>query len=104
MGQHYHVFFHKRRYSYGSPVCGCLSLIVYAALLTYIILKFKAVILKEDYTNLEEFKPISFDPALGVTVGRFFKTVNLEFVWDMVTNDSSTWYCPNYLDKASLIS
>jgi hypothetical protein len=81
MGQHYHVFFHKRRYSYGSPICGCLSLFVYAGLLIYVIFRFKAVILKEDYTNLEEFKPINFDPSLGVNVGRFFHTVDLQFVF-----------------------
>jgi hypothetical protein len=69
------------------------------------ILKFKAVIMMEDYTTLEEFKPISFDDqGLGVTVGRFFETVNLQFVFDMVSNDTSTWYCPNYLDKATLVS
>ena len=52
MGQHYHVFFHKRRYSYGSPVCGLFSVIVYAALLYYMALKFFGVIVMADYVNV----------------------------------------------------
>lgn len=46
MGQHYHVFFHKRRYSYGSPVCGLLSLIIYSLLLYYLVIKFASVFMK----------------------------------------------------------
>lgn len=71
MGQHYHVFFHKRRYSYGSPICGALSLIVYSALLYYMVIKFKAVIDVDNYDTLSEFKPINFTDN-GITLGRFF--------------------------------
>lgn len=52
MGQHYHVFFHKRRYSYGSPICGFFSMIVYAALLYYMAVKLWAVIVMKDYVNV----------------------------------------------------
>ena len=103
MGQHYHVFFHKRRYSYGSPVCGLLSLIVYGALLYYMIVKFAAIIMIEDYVNVEQFKPIDFTDN-NITMGHFFESVDMQFVFDMVSNDTKTWYCPNFLDIATLES
>jgi hypothetical protein len=61
MGQHYHVFFHKRRYSYGSPVCGVISVVVYALLLYYMALKLWNVIVMADYVNVQKFMPIKFD-------------------------------------------
>ena len=59
MGQHYHVLYHKRRSSYASPFCGILTLLLYAAILYYMFIRFKAVIMNEEYTLLEEFRPLS---------------------------------------------
>lgn len=101
MGQHYHVFFHKRRYSYGSPVCGCLSLIVYALLLYYMGLKIAGVVMKSEYVNVEQFKPINFTDN-GITLGHFFETVELQIVYDMVQNDTVIYYCPFFQDMATL--
>jgi hypothetical protein len=77
MGQHYHVFFHKRRYSYGSPVCGFFSLIIYAALLFYITIKFKGVILKPTLINVEEYKPIDFTNYTSLTIYSFLNSTEL---------------------------
>ena len=90
MGQHYHVFFHKRRYSYGSPVCGFLSLIVYAALLFYMGQKFLGLILKKDYVNVETFKPIDFT-SYNLDIGSFFQKVNMQIKFDTYFN--TTWDC-----------
>jgi len=87
MGQHYHVFFHKRRFSYGSPVCGLFSVIVYAALLYYMALKFIGVIMMKDYVNVQKFKPINFD-EYTISVGEFFQMSNMNVVFDIYLNDS----------------
>lgn len=60
LGQHYHVFFHKRRFSYGSPICGFLSLFVYAALLYYMIIKLIAIFTISTLVNVELYNPINF--------------------------------------------
>lgn len=77
MGQHYHVFFHKRRYSYGSPVCGLISLIVYALLLFYMGLKFYQVFSKANYVNVEMYKPIDFEDHT-ISIYEFLKSIDLE--------------------------
>lgn len=78
MGQHYHVFFHKRRYSYGSPVCGFFSLLIYIALLYYMTIKFIAVINKSEYTLVEQFKPLNLEQN-NLTLYKFFDTLQLNF-------------------------
>lgn len=97
MGQHYHVFFHKRRYSYGSPVCGAISLLVYAGLLYYMIVKFMGIIMMKDYVNVEQFKPINFTDN-NITIGHFFESINFQIVFDMQYNETSSWYCPTFLE------
>jgi hypothetical protein len=77
MGQHYHVFFHKRRYSYGSPVCGLISLIVYALLLFYMGFKFYQVFSKANYVNVEMYKPIDFEDHT-ISIYEFLKSIDLE--------------------------
>ena len=78
MGQHYHVFFHKRRYSYGSPVCGFFSLLIYIALLYYMTIKFIAVINKSEYVLVEQFKPLNLEQN-NLTLYKFFDTLQLNF-------------------------
>ena len=63
------------------------------------IIKFAGIIQKKDYVTVEEFKPINFTDN-NITVGHFFKTVELQIVFDMVQKDTTTWYCPNFLDIA----
>jgi len=101
LGQHYHVFFHKRRFSYGSPICGFLSLFVYAALLFYVIIKLIGIFTISNYVNVELYNPINFK-GNNITIGNFLQKIELEIVFDMQLNDSTTWFCPN-LEQIALL-
>jgi hypothetical protein len=99
MGQHYHVFFHKRRYTYGSPVCGFFSLLIYIALLYYMTIKFIAVINKSEYILVEQFKPLDLEHN-NLTLYKFFDTLQLNFaVVRMDTNFQVIYDCQEFLDQ-----
>lgn len=96
MGQHYHVFFHKRRYSYGSPVCGLISLIVYALLLFYMFLKFYLVFTKANYVNVEMYKPINFG-SNNLTIKNFLNSIDLEIEVSKYQGYKSFLNCTQFL-------
>jgi len=96
MGQHYHVFFHKRRYSYGSPVCGLISLIVYALLLFYMFLKFYLVFTKANYVNVEMYKPINFG-SNNLTIKNFLNSIDLEIQISKYQDNNTFVSCTQFL-------
>jgi hypothetical protein len=59
-------------------VCGFFSLIIYLALLYYMVIKFAAVINKSQYVTVESFKPLDLDEN-NLKVKNFFDTIQLEF-------------------------
>ena len=100
MGQHYHVFFHKRRYSYGSPVCGFFSLLIYLGLLFYMVVKFKAVFDKSEYVTVEQFKPINLEEN-NISMYDFFESIKLNFaVFRIDVNFNVISNCNQFIDES----
>ncbi len=96
MGQHYHVFFHKRRYSYGSPVCGFISLVVYLLIIYYMILKFYLIFARANYTNVETYKPIDFGNN-NITISDFLQSIDMEIAIKMYQNETYYVDCTNFI-------
>ena len=98
MGQHYHVFFHKRRYSYGSPVCGLISVIVYLLLIYYMLLKFYLVFIRANYNNVETYKPIDFN-SNNLTISNFLTSIDLEITIQRDQNQTTIYNCYYFIDN-----
>ncbi|CDW81249.1 UNKNOWN [Stylonychia lemnae] len=60
LGQHYSVFYHKRRSYFTSLTCGIITFIFYCLILWYTFYTFWKVIARSEYDIVEEYKPLDF--------------------------------------------
>jgi hypothetical protein len=99
LGQHHHVFFHKSRYSYASPITGFLSILIYMSILYYACIRFYTVFSPTNFdTPLILYKPLNFTEDTSLTIGKFFQSAQMH-VYFQIGFDSWSWNCSTYSGK-----
>lgn len=99
LGQHYTVFYHKRRSYFTSLCCGVITTILYIFVLFYAVTRFKSIFDRAEYDVVEEYKPLSLNQE-ELTFDTFIDTSELviQFIrpWETVYyKDCSELYAAN---------
>ena len=87
LGQHQHVWYHKYRYSYASPITGFISLVIYANLLFYTVTRFLDIGFERTFNTLTLYQPLDLSLDTTLTVGQFFTAAGLHFFYTVVPGD-----------------
>lgn len=79
-------------------MCGFFSLIIYIALLYYMVIKFVAVFNKSQYVTVESFRPLDLDDN-NLKIYEFFDSIKLEFAVNRIDLNYSVFLdCNQYLE------